>query len=150
MKPQAPSIPFKAQVIPSGNASAVEVPEAVLRQLGSEARPAIRITINGHQWRSRIAAMRGMRLIGISAANRAASGIALGDQIEVTVALDTEPRDVDLPPDLAAALAKAKALPAFEKLPFGLRRKHVADIDAAKAEATRQRRIDKLVSGLKA
>ncbi len=140
---------FKARVIPSGNATAVEVPEAVMKALGPETRPPVAITINGHSWRSRIALMRGSCLIGISAANRTASGISSGDLVEVKVELDSEPREVDLPADLAAAFAKSKkAASAFEALPFGLKRKHVTHIEDAKAPATRQRRIDKLLSDL--
>lgn len=141
---------FKASVIPSGNATAVEVPSAVIQALGSGARPPVRITINGHTWRSRIAAMRGSSLIGISAASRSASGIQPGDLVEVAVALDSEPRVVALPTDLAAALSKGEPLrAAFESLPFGLQRKHVAAVEEAKSEATRQRRIEKLVAGLR-
>lgn len=140
---------FKASVIPSGNATAVEVPEVVTQSLGSGARPPVRITINGHTWRSRIAVMRGSSLIGISASNREASGIKLGELIEITVDLDSEPRVVELPADLAAAFSASKKLRAtVESLPFGLKRKHVATIEDSKSETTRQRRIDKLVAEL--
>ena len=60
------------------------------------------ITVNGHTWRSRVASKDGRLLIGISAANRAASAIALGDEVKVTLELDTEPRLVVEPTDLAA------------------------------------------------
>jgi len=140
---------FKAKLIPSGNATAVEVPVAVTQSLGAGARPPARITINGHSWRSRVAVMRGSSLIGISAANREASGIQPGDPVEVSVELDAEPRVMAVPEDLAAALSKRKPLrAAFESLPFGLQRKHVAAIEEAKSEATRARRIEKLVAEL--
>lgn len=140
---------FKAQLIPSGNATAVEVPEAVMKALGPEARPPVTITINGHTWRSRIALMRGSALIGISAANRKASGIGSGDVIEVSVELDAAPREVELPPDLDAVFAKSrKAASAFEALPFGLKRKYIAHLEEAKSAATRQRRMEKLLSEL--
>ena len=138
---------FRATVIPSGNATGVEVPAEVMTTLGPEARPPIAITINGHGWRSRVAVMRGQRLIGISAANRAAAGIAEGNIVEVDVELDVEPRDLSLPSDLVAALSDAG--PAFERLPFGLKRKHVAEIEAAKSAEARRRRIDKLVVALR-
>ncbi len=140
---------FTATVIPSGNATGVEVPETVMQALGPEARPPVTITVNGHSWRSRVARMRGQVLIGISAANRAAAGIAEGEAIEVDLALDEAPRVVDEPADLAEALARTpKARAAFDGLPFGLKRKHVADIEAAKSQAARQRRISKLVETL--
>ena len=140
---------FTATVIPSGNATAVEVPSAVMASLGPEARPAIAITINGHGWRSRIALMRGQCLIGISAANRTAAGIAEADVVEVDVVLDEAPRVVDEPEDLVEALNAAQpARAAFDRLPYGLKRKHVAEISSAKSPDTRARRIAKLVAAL--
>ena len=140
---------FRALVIPSGNATAIEVPAVVMSSLGPEARPAVAITINGHSWRTRVAMMNGQRLVGISAAHRVAAGIAEGDRIEVELLLDTAPRTVEEPTDLKAALdAKATARAAFERLPFGLRVKHVRDIEDAKSPEVRARRIGKLVETL--
>ena len=142
---------FRARVIPSGNATAVEVPAAAMRALGAATRPAVAVTINGHTWRSRVALMRGQVLIGISAANRAAAGVAEGDVVEVALKLDTEPRTVAEPADLAEALNGApQARAAYERLPFGLKRKHVGAIDEAKGAETRARRIAKLIEALKA
>ncbi len=93
---------FRATVIRSGNATGVEVPVDVMQALGPDSRPPVAITINGHVWRSRVALMRGQRLIGISAANRAATGIAEDDTVEVDLQPDREPRDIVLPPDLAS------------------------------------------------
>lgn len=140
---------FRAKVVPSGNATAVEVPASVMAALGSEARPPVAITINGHLWRSRVARMRGQCLIGISAANRAAAGIAEGQEVVLDVVRDDAPREVDEPSDLAEALdADLKARAAFDRLPFGLKRRHVATIEDAKDDETRQRRIEKLVATL--
>ena len=141
---------FKATVIPSGNATAVEIPLEVMTALGAQARPPIVATINGHGWRSRVALMRGRRLVGISAANRAAAGIAEGDVVEVDLKLDEAPRVVAEPADLAEALgADQKARAAFDRLPFGLKRKHVAAIEAAKSPEVRRRRIEKLVASMR-
>ena len=140
---------FKAKVIPAGNATGVEIPKDVVEAMRSGARPPITIAINGHTWRSRVAVMRGKSLVGISAANRVASGIAEGDVVMVDLELDSAPRVVAQPPDLAKALrGKPGAKAAFERLPFGLKRKHVAAIDDSKTEETRQRRIAKLVASL--
>ena len=141
---------FRGKVIPSGNATAVEIPKAVVEALGSGARPAIAVTINGHTWRSRVALMRGQCLVGISAANRAASGIAEGDVVQVELKLDSEPRVVPVPPDLAKALnADSKVRAAFDRLPFGLKRKHVTSVEEAKSSEVRKRRIAKLVTTLR-
>ena len=140
---------FAAKVVPSGNAFAVEAPAEVMRALGPQARPPIVVTINGHAWRSRIALMRGQRLVGISGANRAAAGIVEGEVVEVDLELDEAPRAVAEPPDLAAALnAGGKARSGFDRLPFGLQRKRVAEIESAKSPETRERRIAKLVAML--
>ncbi len=141
---------FQAEVIPSGNATGVEIPADVMKALGAGSRPLIAVTINGHTWRSRVASMRGKHLIGISAANRAASAIAEGEVVEVDLALDTEPRVVPEPPDLARALHDdPEARAAFDRLPYGLRRRHVAAIEEAKTSEVRQRRIAKLVATLR-
>ena len=141
---------FRAKVIPSGNATAVEIPVDVMKALGSGPRPLIAVTINGHTWRSRVAAMRGKHLVGISAANRAASGIAEGDVVEVDLELDTEPRVVPEPADLAKALNDdPEARAAFDRLPYGLKRRHVAAIEEAKTSEVRQRRIAKLVAAMR-
>jgi uncharacterized protein YdeI (YjbR/CyaY-like superfamily) len=138
---------FRATVIPSGNATAVEIPEDVMQSLGPQGRPPVTITINGHTWRSRVAAMRGQKLIGISAAHRAAAGIAEGEIVEIDVALDEKPRDVVEPSDLADALNEnPEARASFDRLPFGLRQKHANSIEDARSAEVRQRRIAKLVA----
>ncbi len=140
---------FRATVIPSGNATAIEVPADVMASLGHEKRPPVSITINGHSWRSRIAIMNGQHLVGISAANRDAAGISAGETIELDLTLDTAASEVELPGDLAAALdASPTARAAFGKLAFGLKGKHVRDIEAAKSPEVRARRIAKLVATL--
>jgi hypothetical protein len=142
-------VKFRATIIPSGNATAVEIPGDVVRALGPQGRPPIAITINGHGWRSRVAVMRGLHLVGISAAHRAAANIAEGEVVEIDVVLDDQPRDVSEPSDLAAALEAApEARASFDRLPFGLKQKHVRSIAEAKSPQVRQRRIDKLVATL--
>ncbi|MBI4923048.1 MAG: DUF1905 domain-containing protein [Devosia nanyangense] len=140
---------FSATVIPSGNATAAEIPAKIMQALGPEGRPAVAITINGHSWRSRVAAMRGQYLIGISAANRTAAGIAEGDVIEIDLMRDDQPREVDEPADLAGALKRNReARSAFDRLPFGLKQKHVRAIEESKSAEVRERRIGKLVETL--
>jgi len=141
---------FQARVIPSGNATAVEIPPQVMESIGPEARPLIVVTINGHSWRSRVALKHGKALVGINAANRAASGIAEGDLVEVNLESDTEPRVVDEPPDLAGALdADPEVRAAFDRLAYGLKRKHVTQIEESKSSETRQRRVARLVTSLR-
>jgi len=140
---------FRAKIIHSGNATAVEVPKELVQALEGGARPLIAVTINGHSWRTRIALMRGQCLVGISAENRSAARIAEGDIVDVFLKLDSEPRVVELPKDLIKALqSDLQTRAAFDRLPYGLKRKHVAAIEDAKSPEVRERRIAKLVAAL--
>lgn len=136
---------FRARVVPSGNAAGVEVPEEVVRSFQAGPRPPVEVSIHGHRWRTRIALMRGQILVGLSAANCAASGVKLGDWIEVELTLDEAPRNVDLPSDVAAALDQVPgARASFEGLAFGLRRKLIEELESSKTEETRKRRLQRL------
>jgi Domain of unknown function (DUF1905) len=118
-----PAETFRSTVVPAGNATGAEVPAEVVDALGEGKRPKVAITINGHTWRSRIVTKGGRYLVGISAANRAAASIVEGDHIELTLELDTEPRQVDEPADLTVVLdAAPTARAAFDRLPFVARR----------------------------
>jgi len=141
---------FRAHVVPSGNATGVVIPDDVMQALGPKGRPPVTITINGYTWRSRVAAMRGQRLIGISAAHRAAAKISEGDIVEIDIEIDEAPREVAEPADLATALDDcSQARKAFDHMPFGLRQKHVRIVEEAKNAEVRERRIRKLVGTLR-
>lgn len=133
---------FRAIVqLASKTATGVQVPDAIVDKLGSK-RPAVRVTINGHTYRSSVASMGGKLMLGISAENRKSAGVSAGDDIEVELELDTEPREVTVPADLTEALAQApEARQRFEKLPYSHKLRHVLAIDAAKTTETRKRRI---------
>lgn len=127
----------------------LEVPAEVIEALGDGKRPRVRITINGHSWRSRIAVMRGRYLIGFSKANRAAAGVDTGDPVEVDVELDTEPQVLEVSDDLARALDGVPgARAAFDGLSFSARRRHVLDVEKAKKPETRARRIERVLESL--
>ncbi|MGX1808259.1 YdeI/OmpD-associated family protein [Nocardia sp. NPDC055321] len=141
---------FRSQVEPPEPMRGLEVPPEVVTALGDGARPPVTITINGHSWRSRIALMRGRHLIGLSKANRAAAGIEIGDEVEVEVELDTEPREVVEPADFAQALdADPEARAAYDALSHSRKREHVLAIEGAKKPETRQRRIEKAIASLR-
>lgn len=128
----------------------LEVPAEVVKALGSEKRPRVRITVNGHTWQSRIAIMRGRYLIGFSKANRAAAGVDTGDTVEVEIEVDDEPPVFAEPEDLARALdADATARAAFDRLSPSGRRRHIHSVDGAKNPETRVRRIDKVLETLR-
>jgi len=128
----------------------LEVPEEVVEAMGGGKRPPVTITINGHSWKSRIAIMRGRYLIGLSNANRQAAGVATGDEIEVEVELDAEPRVVVEPADFAHALdADPAARAAYDRLSYSHRREYVRAIESAKRPETRSQRIEAAVANLR-
>ena len=90
-----------------GTTTGFVVPDALVDELGGGRRPKVVATVGGHSWRTSIAAMGGQFWLGVSAANRAEAGIAAGETHTVAVELDTAPRTVDVPDDLATALAAA-------------------------------------------
>lgn len=140
---------FRTHVEPPEPMRGLEVPPEVVAALGEGARPPVRITINGHSWKSRVALMRGRYLLGLSNANRQAAGVEIGEEIEVEVELDTQPRVVVEPPDFAEALdADPVARAAYDDLAYSRKREHVHAIESAKKPETRQRRIEKAIATL--
>ncbi|MFI5766673.1 YdeI/OmpD-associated family protein [Streptomyces sp. NPDC051563] len=142
---------FRSVVEPPEPMRGLEVPAEVVTALGEGSRPPVTVTINGHSWRTRLAHLRGRHLIGLSHANRDASEVEIGEEIEVEVELDTEPRVVVEPPDFAQALDdEPAARTAYDALTTSRKREHVRAIESAKKPETRQRRIEKAVATLKA
>ena len=140
---------FRTRVLRAGKtATGVEVPAKVVDALGSTKRP---LTINGYTYRSAIAPMGGVFMLGISEEVRRKAGVAGGDMVDVDVALDTQPREVDVPPELAKALAKdAKAKKFFESLSYSGKIRLVAPIANGKTPETRERNLDKAMAALRA
>jgi hypothetical protein len=142
---------FRAIVEPPEPMRGLEVPREVVEALSGGARPPVAITVNGHSWKSRVAIMRGRYLLGLSNANRKAAGVAIGDEVEVELELDSEPRVVVEPPDFDQALgANPVARAAYERLAYTHKREHVRAIESAKKPETRVRRIEKAIAMLQA
>lgn len=128
-------------------ATGIEIPEAVIQQLGNSKKPPVKVTINGYTYRSTVAVMGGKYMVGVSADVREKANVAGGDMITVELQLDTEAREVAVPADLAAALAKApEAKKAFEALSYSRKQFFVLPIDQAKGEDTRKNRIAKTIA----
>ncbi|MFJ9520988.1 YdeI/OmpD-associated family protein [Kitasatospora sp. NPDC101801] len=141
---------FRARVEPPEPMRGLEVPPEVVAALGGGARPPVTITVDGHSWKSRVAILRGRHLLGLSNANRQAAGVAVGDEVEVEVVLDTEPRVVVEPPDFARALDDDPvARAAYDNLTPGRKQEHVRAVESAKRPETRQRRIEKAIAALR-
>lgn len=142
---------FRTTITQIGNNTGIELSQDVLDELGAGKRPAVKVTINGFSYRSTPGSMNGMTLVPLSAERRKAAGVAGGDEVDVDIELDTEPRVVEVPAELAAALdAEPAAREMFDKLSNSNKGWHVLQVTGAKTEETRQRRIAKSVATLKA
>jgi hypothetical protein len=141
---------FRAVIKGTGKTAAgIEVPDDVVAGLGAGRKPPVRVTINGHTYRSSVAVMGGVFMVGVNNEFRRTSGVAPGDEVDIDIEVDTEPREVVVPPDLVAALdADPEARSFFESLSYSNKRRIVEPIVDAKAPDTRQRRIEKSVAGL--
>lgn len=141
---------FRASIDLHGKtATGIVVPSEVVEGLGAGKKPAVTVTINGFSYPSTIASMGGRFLLSVSAEIRAGAGVAAGDVVDVDVELDTAPREVAVPDDLAAALKKAPAAKkAFEALSNSNKKRHVLSVEGAKTAETRERRIAKVLAEL--
>jgi hypothetical protein len=142
---------FRTTILLGGKtATGVQVPDEVVASLGAGKRPPVRVTIAGHTYRTSVASMGRVFMVGVSAEVRSATGVAAGDEVDVDIELDTEPREVTVPPDLADALDHVtKARRHFDGLTYSNRRRIVLSVEGAKTAETRQRRIDKAVGMLR-
>jgi hypothetical protein len=130
-------------------ATGYRVPPEVVAALGKGKRPPVRVTIGAHSYRSTVAVYGDEFFLPLSAENRGAAGLAAGDEVDVDVELDTAPREIAVPPDLAAALAATpEAQRRFEALSYSRKQYYVLPIEQAKTAETRQRRIAKTVETL--
>ncbi len=143
-------VTFHTTILKTGkNTTGIEVPEAIINELGSGKHPLVRVTIKEYSYRSAVAVMGDKFMISLSAANREAAGIEGGDEVDVTVELDLEPRTVEIPNDLESALIETGVLEAFKNSAPSMRKEYVRQVEEAKAQETRERRILKIVEKLK-
>ncbi len=143
---QPPQVHFTTTVAVSGNNTGIVVPPELIRELGAGARPPVLVEVNGYSYRTTVGVMKGTHMIGISMAIRKAIGLAGGDPIAVSLTLAHTPREVNVPDDLAQALAAAGTEQFFGSLSNSVQRFHVDTINGAKTDETRRRRIDKAIA----
>ena len=139
---------FDTTLSQMGNNSGIEVPPEVVEELGGGKRAAVTVDVNGYVYASTIGVMGGRFLIPFSADKRAATGLSGGDPISVDLILDTAPRTVEVPEDLASALAESGVREAFDALSPSARKAHVTQVESAKAAETRARRVAAVVAKL--
>jgi hypothetical protein len=143
---------FRTTVLLEGKtATGFQVPVEVVDAMGRGKRPPVVVRIGAHTYRSTVAAYGDVYMLPLAAEHREAAEVTAGDEIEVELTLDTEPRRVEVPGDLATALAaEPAARTAFEALSYSNQRRIVLAVEGAKAAETRARRIAKSVEDLRA
>jgi uncharacterized protein YdeI (YjbR/CyaY-like superfamily) len=110
----------------------------------------VTVALGRATYRSTVAARGGRFLLPVSAAQREAAGVAAGDSVEVTLEVDPAPREVDVPPALAAALTEDPAARvAFEALSYSKRKEMARSVREAKQDATRERRLAAALASLR-
>ena len=142
---------FRTTICQTGNNTGILVPESVLDELGGSKRPAVVVTVGALTYRTTVGKMAGEFLLPLSKENREQAGVAGGDDVDVDIELDTAPREVAVPDDLAVLFTAEPALAQrFESLSYSTRKRLATAVESAKTPETRQRRIDAVVTELRA
>lgn len=139
---------FNAEIVAGrGGGALVEVPFSVREVYGTGGQVKVRATFDGHDYRGSIAPMGGgVHILGIRKDIRAAIGKDIGDSVEVTIVRDTEPRVVEVPPELAAAFEDAPdAAERYEALSYTHRKEYAQWVAEAKKQETKDRRAAKAI-----
>lgn len=142
---------FQTTILSTGkNTTGIEMPEGDVLARGGGKRPPVRVTVNGYTYRSSVAVMDGRYMLSVSSDVRTGARIAAGDEVDVIVELDTEKREVDVPPELTAALAgDPSAQVAFDALSNSKKQQLTLPISRARAAETKARNVEKALATLR-
>jgi hypothetical protein len=144
---------FLTTVTPTGRtATYLPVPLDIPALFEGRHRPPVVVRLKGHSFRSTVAKYGDEYVVPLNKENRAAAGVAAGDRVSVEIELDTEPRVVEPPLELAAALAdNTDAREAYGALSYSHQKEFADWVGEAKRPETRRRRaaqaIDRLREG---
>lgn len=143
---------FKARIEgkEAGVVAAITPPGDVLELFGTRGRVPVRGTINGFPFRSSLMTCAGPHRMPVNKALCQGAGAKPGDVVEVVMERDLEARTVEAPPELKKELAKnKKARQRWEELSFTHKKEMANSIRGAKQDATRKRRLAKIMLVLK-
>lgn len=132
-----------------GPAAAILLTDEQVASFGVGKAFPVAVTIDGRTARLRLARMGDENLIGFSKAARTELGLEIGQEIDAVIRVDSAERTVDIPAELAAALETDPAVRArFDALSYSVRKEHARSVAEAKQDATRERRIAKVLDAL--
>ena len=133
-----------------GRLPLVEVPFDVKEAYGT-ARPKVKATVNHVTLRTTVSVYGGRSYVGFRKEIQEAAGIRIGDRIRIRIEPDVEPREIEVPEDLARTLGKDRAASqAFQRLSYTHRKEYVQWVVEAKKPETRQRRVERTIKMLRA
>jgi hypothetical protein len=143
-------VDFRTTVVLGGKtATGLQVPDDVVGALGAGKRPPVVVTVAGYTYRTTVAPMGGSFWVPLSSEHREAAGVQADEEVEVSVRLDTAPREVAVPEDLAAAFDNAVRAQ-FDALAYSHRKEWVRWVEEPRKSETRTARIEKTVESLRA
>ena len=132
-----------------GPAAAILLTDEQVASFGAGKAFPVAVTIDGRTARLRLARMADENLIGFSKAVRTELGLEIGQEIDAVIRVDSAERTVDIPAELAAALDADPAVRArFDALSYSVCKEHARSVAEAKQDATRERRIAKVLDAL--
>jgi hypothetical protein len=139
---------FRATLLATGKATCgIRVPDEIVEALGGGGHPKVVATLNDYTYRTSVARMGDGYWFGLAAARGAESGLKAGDEVQVTLELDTAPREVEVPDELAAALAADPAAKAFfDGLSYSNKRVFTESVAGTQNPETRARRVEKAIA----
>lgn len=144
------SVTYETLVLGEGNHASLLIPEWVLEKLQTNKRAPLRVTINGHTYQSTAVGVAGECRVVFPSAERLAAKASAGETVQVTLELDAGYRTVDVHPELEVALDSAGLADVFANLSYSKRKEYARQVNEAKAEDTRKRRIEKVIEGVRA
>lgn len=142
------SVTYTTTVIGFGNHASIEIPDHILEQLGTNRRAPLKVTDNGYTYQSTATGVNGKCMVVFPQKDRDAAKAKAGDEIEVTLELDSGVREVQMPPELTQALKAANLLDAFSALTYSKRKEFARQVSEARTDETRGRRIEKIIAAL--
>ena len=144
------SVTYETLVLGEGNHASLLIPEWVIEKLQTNKRAPLRVTINGHTYQSTAVGVAGECRVVFPSAERLAAKANAGETVQVTLELDSGYRSVDMHPELDVALTSADLADIFASLSYSKRKEYARQVNEAKAEDTRKRRIEKVIEGVRA
>ena len=144
------SVTYETLVLGEGNHASLLIPQWVLEKLQTNKRAPLRVTINGHTYQSTAVGVAGECRVVFPSAERLAAKANAGETVQVTLELDSGYRSVNMHPELEEALTSADLADVFANLSYSKRKEYARQVNEAKAEDTRKRRIEKIIAGVRA